>query len=226
MSVQIASSTQYYESGTVQLQVTQVIAGTVIEPTISFGFQRTLVASDFPSNWDLVAPLGASLESAVGDELLVFVTESNGTYSIYPANNSVQAITRGLLVGKIVSLHRHDENSFWNPGSAIDVEIQVSETIYGWVGGTDVTLEFSKHLQAVGDNGQGGAHYGSSASMLNPFADGNDSISAFTTGLLDECRRGANHGKRFVIAFVNGKISGVEIASSQFLNTLQILDSQ
>jgi hypothetical protein len=225
-SVQISSSTQSFESGTVQLQVNQVIAGTVTTPKVTFAFQRTLMPTDFLSNWDLVAPFGASLETAVGDELLLFVTESSGVYSIYPASNSVQAINQGLLVGKILSVHSHDGDSGRNRDDAIDVEIQVSETVYGWVNGTTVTLTLQKHSPNRGDVAHRGAGYAPIASMLNSLGGGNDPASADKAGLLDESGWGANGGKQFVVAFVNGTISGLEIASKEFLSTLQTLDSE
>ena len=226
MSVQISTSTRYAESGTVQIQVNHVIAGTLAVPTVTFAFQRSLAPTDFLSNWDLVAPFGTSLEAAVGNKLLMFVTDESGKYSIYPASNSVQAINQGLLVGTVVSVPKHGEDPEPDRDDAIEVKVQVDEAVYGWVKGTTVTLLLPKHLPSGGGGDAHGPQGNGPTALVSKFFSGEYPISAGNAGLAYDPSSGDNNGKQFVVAFVNGQISAIEVASVEFLNTLQTLDSQ
>ena len=226
LNVQISSSTPNTESGTVELSVDQVVMGTIAAPTITFSFERSLVLTDYLSNWDLVTPLGKSLTTAIGDKLVVFVTESSGVYSIYPANNSVQAISGGLLVGKIVAVHHKDDDAFdQKRDDGGELEIQVSETVYGWVNGTTVTLKLPKHLPHGEDDARSAELNGPAASMLNSLGD-QSRVSGANAEVLADDGKSHDDKKQVVVAFQNGKISGIEVASKKFLSDLATMDSQ
>jgi hypothetical protein len=226
VSVQITTSTRSAESGAVQFRVNQVIAGTITSPTVTFPFERAMEPPDSPSNWDVIQPLGLSLKTNIGNEFLVYFTESKGVYSLYPAGNSVQAIGQGLLVGTIESVHKNHWNPEWSREDSSDVEIQVSETVYGWVKGTKVTLPYAKVPSIGSGEARSGASY-ALAGAIPGTADAGQNLDSFVTPeMLDEKYRNANQGKQYIVAFANGRITGLMIASKTFLETLQTLDSE
>jgi hypothetical protein len=137
--VQVLSSNKFSESGTVQLQITNVISGKIAGPNVVFSYQRALVPAVESSNWDLIKPLNVSLQQfGVGRTLLIyFETQSDGSILIAAAGNSVQDATDGLLLAKIESVNRHEPDK---RDSHQQVRAEVVEVIFGWVNGTEISL--------------------------------------------------------------------------------------
>jgi hypothetical protein len=140
MDVQVLSKSQTLESGTVQLQIKQIIAGTMPSSYVTFSYQRALEPADEESNWDLLMPQYVSLKSATsGKELVVFFTENNGTYSLYSASNAVQDASRGLFIGKIAG-----KLDPFRPvdGRPLELSFVISDNILGWAGSSVIKLPF------------------------------------------------------------------------------------
>lgn len=143
-SVQITSSTQYGEQGTVILKVEQVIAGTNAPTTIPLQYTREFAPIYEPTAWDLLFPSKRSLKEAIGARVLAFVINTGGMFSLYPANNSVQAISAGTVLGTLKIMRSRIGIPFiydWNAG----LTINVSETIYGWAQNNSITLPIDLH---------------------------------------------------------------------------------
>ena len=196
-SVDITSSDQGYESGIVTINVKQVIFGKVPMSTFMFPFTRALIPSDSPANWDLIAPLGKSLATEQGKKLLLHVAESNGTYQLFPATDSVQKYGSNLLLGAVHYDHRDDGS-----GSSCDrdeLEVHVDETVIGWVEKTDVCLP-------VAD-----------ARSMREFLS-----SSPEQGDRDDHRE--HRGGKLLIYTVDGRITRLSIADKTVLTQIQIED--
>jgi hypothetical protein len=209
--VQVTSSTQYSESGTVELTVTTVIAGTVDALNVTLPFTRALAPTDDEANWDLIQPAHVSFQNiGVGRSLLVHFTQSNGAYFLAPAGNSVQDATEGLLIGKVLKIDdRHKgDNDFDKDDkddSCREVQVQIIEVVYGWLdGSTTVSLcARSRH----------------------------DRSDAFGGDLLafDHDNSGSDHdlvGREVFIAFDKNRISNIEVASTALLQQFAQADTQ
>jgi hypothetical protein len=152
-TVQISSSNQYGEQGTVQIEVEHVLTGTITVPTLSFQYAREFMPLSEPTTWDLIAPSGKSLRDAIGERVLLFLVDTNGSFSLYPASNSVQAISDGTLVGTLKIDKKNGKNGHadnWKMALTIDI----SETVYGWVKGGSITLpvDISRLSQSINDD--------------------------------------------------------------------------
>lgn len=201
--VQVLSSGQDSESGTVQLQVTQVIAGNITVPSVAFSYQRTLSAADEESDWDLVEPKYVSLKTAaLGKKFLIFFTEKNGGYFLASASNSVQDATRGLLIGEI---NNQGSSAVSQHADHREVQVKIIENIYGWISGSVATLPFDNYhacTQSTDVNRQTASNMGQSP----PIPD-----------LLD---------KKLIIVYDKGGICAIRIADEKSFEEIQDLDSQ
>jgi hypothetical protein len=199
-NVQVLSSDAFSESGTVQLHVTSVIAGTVSAETLAFAYQRALSPTDDASNWDLLAPTYVSLQKiAVGRSILIHFTESGGTYSLASAGNAVQDAGNGVLLGKIVSTSKGNSDR-----GTVDIEIM--ELVYGWVNGAQVSLPCSKVSV-----GSGHDRSGSSTPEVVRHANG--------------CDINLGNAPAF-FSYDSIGINGVEAATSELLQQLKQADQQ
>lgn len=199
VDVQVMSTTQTFETGTVLLNVAKVVAGNITTQSITLPYQRALVPSDEESNWDLVEPAYVSLKTAaLGKDFLIFVSENNGTYLLSPASNAVQDASRGLLLGRIEELH---DDSTHHTG---EVRFEIDEMIFGWIDGTDVTMQIDKE---------------------HPCKQNNDSNRAMPlVGGFDD--RSNYQDKEVIVALNNRGVCGIEIASNRFLELLTAADSK
>jgi hypothetical protein len=146
-SVQVVSSNQYSESGTVQLNVTSVLLGTLNVSTLTFPYQRSLVYLDDTSNWDLIKPLYVSLQKfGVGRSILIyFETAGDGSIQLAPASNAVQEAADGVLLGTIKAIKWRDrgwDHAGWH------VQLSVTETIFGWTSETEIDLPCAGPIDA------------------------------------------------------------------------------
>jgi hypothetical protein len=202
--VQVLSSGTYSESGTVQLSVTQVVTGSISVSSITFPYQRTLAPADEESNWDLVEPLYVSLKSvALGKKLLIFfTTSSDGTYSLFPASNAVQDVTHGLFLGKITE--QRDE-AFPDDRDHREIQIEVTEVIFGWLDGTTVKLQY-KHDHAC-------------STLANKKRSIDKNFEEFEMS-------GWSREKTVLVAFDETGICGIQKPSKQLLQIINELDSE
>jgi len=203
-NVQILSSSTYSESGTVQLSVTQVVAGSISVSSITFPYQRTLAPADEESNWDLVEPLYVSLKSvALGKKLLIYFTANDaGTYNLFPASNAVQDVTHGLFLGTIKEQHY---DAFHGDRDHHEIQIEVTEVIFGWLDGTTVKLPY-EHDHAC------------SASTNKKQSIGRN-FEGFEMS-------GWDREKTVLVAFDESGICGIQEPSMQLLQTITKLDSE
>ena len=219
-SVQVQSTDQSSESGTVQLTVTTVVAGTLTASTITLSYTRVLSPSDDESNWDLIAPKYVSLgKVGVGRSVLVHFTQSNGTYYLASAGNSVQDASDGLLIAKVLKI---DDDHGWAHGfdkdhSCRQVQLQVIEVVYGWLNGsTTVSLCSNSDHDGSGRDAIGGASAPWSASGNSLVASDHDH-SGSNDGLV---------GQEVFIAFDKRGISNIEVATAALLQQVQQADMQ
>jgi hypothetical protein len=203
-NVQVLSSSTYSESGTVQLSVTQVVAGSISVSSITFPYQRTLAPADEESNWDLVEPLYVSLKNiALGKKLLIHFTANDaGAYDLFPASNSVQDVTHGLFLGRVNE--QHDE-AFRGDRDYHKIQIEVTEVIFGWLDGTTVKLPYKQdHVCSASTNKK-------------------QSIGRNFEGFE---MPGPDHDKTVLVAFDESGICGIQEPSMQLIQVINKLDSE
>lgn len=217
--VQVLSGDETSETGTVTLKIISVISGTISTPTITLPYTRVLQPTDDAANWDNLKPFYVSLSKVgVGRSVLIYFTVDNGTYSLAAASNSVQDASTGLLLGKIIKDdHRqHDNNGEHDKDHGCrEVQVQVTEVIYGWVGGS-ATISLCVDRRSFERNKSG---LSDDFSKLGPMADG--SALSHDGGDPDELE-----GQEVFISFRENRISGVAVATSELLSQLQQLDTQ
>ena len=195
-SVNVTATTSTQESGTVTIQVTDVLAGNVSAQMIQFPYTKALVETDSPGNWDLISPLGESLEDAVGTKLLIFFMVANDTYSLYQASNSVQALSRKLLLGQISSIHRSRHGS-WLHGESVEIQFQVKETVVGWTDGTTVTLKIDNVPYAIA-----------------------------RSFFLDELCSKPNKSTIFLVSASDRKVTDIKVADNSTLSAIKTWDAE
>lgn len=140
-NVQVSSSDQFSESGSVQVRVVNVISGTISVTSLTFSYQRALAPTDDPSNWDLIQPTYVSLaQFGVGRSILVhFTAGSNGSILVASGSNSVQDARDGLILGKIKSIDSKDSQA---NRLHRQIEVEIVEVVFGWVDGSEVNLRW------------------------------------------------------------------------------------
>jgi hypothetical protein len=214
--VQVRSSDQYSESGTVQLKIVSIITGTISRPTITLSYTRALQATDDATNWDNIAPLYVSLgKVGIGRSVLIYFTEDNGSYLLAPAGNSVQDATTGFLLGKIT---KGDQQQSDKDHDCQQVQVEIIEVIYGSAGGSSTislclnarSFEHGK-FATLGDGVKAWPLIAGSAPSSNS-AD-------------PDCPLELGDQKLF-ISFDKSRISGVQVATSQLLTQLQKVDTE
>lgn len=220
-NVVVMSKTGSSESGTVEIRITLVINGTLEVPTITMPFTKTLVAYDSASNWDLIGAVDTGLEMIEGKDLLMFLTQTDGAYSLYPAGNAVQDLKNGLLLGRITSVNKEGKPAK-RRNEKVNLEIHVDETIFGWVDGSMIILPLSRNIR-TGDDGRGRSRR-SYGDMEDPMPSRDSHQNTVPALQLDEQCCDTGDSRLYLVDFFNGEIREVKVATKSFVQALRTED--